>query len=111
MANPPDAGGSTQGKPYGPNFNWSGTPVTDAPMDDEEESGSDVDPAESLVPGAKLSVPMQKRRRVTRACDECRRKKIKCDGKQPCTHCTVYSYGMYKYTVQVDSRLLQRRQS
>lgn len=38
--------------------------------------------------------PMQKRRRVTRACDECRRKKIKCDGKQPCTHCTVYSYGM-----------------
>ncbi|KAF2139724.1 uncharacterized protein K452DRAFT_64661 [Aplosporella prunicola CBS 121167] len=38
------------------------------------------------------SVPMQKRRRVTRACDECRRKKIKCDGKQPCTHCTVYSY-------------------
>ncbi|ETN38147.1 uncharacterized protein HMPREF1541_07771 [Cyphellophora europaea CBS 101466] len=40
----------------------------------------------------KPSVPMQKRRRVTRACDECRRKKIKCDGKQPCTHCTVYSY-------------------
>ncbi|KAL4810328.1 fungal-specific transcription factor domain-containing protein [Aspergillus unguis] len=40
----------------------------------------------------KTSLPMQKRRRVTRACDECRRKKIKCDGKQPCTHCTVYSY-------------------
>lgn len=39
------------------------------------------------------SVPLQKRRRVGRACDECRRKKIKCDGKQPCTHCTVYSYG------------------
>lgn len=39
------------------------------------------------------SMPMQKRRRVTRACDECRRKKIKCDGKQPCTHCSVYSYG------------------
>lgn len=38
-------------------------------------------------------LPLQKRRRVTRACDECRRKKIKCDGKQPCTHCTVYSYG------------------
>jgi Fungal Zn(2)-Cys(6) binuclear cluster domain len=28
----------------------------------------------------KPSVPVQKRRRVTRACDECRRKKIKCDG-------------------------------
>lgn len=39
------------------------------------------------------SAPAQKRRRVTRACDECRRKKIKCDGKQPCTHCSVYSYG------------------
>lgn len=42
---------------------------------------------------SKPQAPMQKRRRVTRACDECRRKKIKCDGKQPCTHCTVYSYG------------------
>lgn len=40
----------------------------------------------------KANAPLQKRRRVTRACDECRRKKIKCDGKQPCTHCTVYSY-------------------
>ncbi|KAK5110069.1 hypothetical protein LTR62_006314 [Meristemomyces frigidus] len=39
-----------------------------------------------------LKSHLQKRRRVTRACDECRRKKIKCDGKQPCTHCTVYSY-------------------
>lgn len=37
---------------------------------------------------------VHKRRRVTRACDECRRKKIKCDGKQPCTHCTVFTYGM-----------------
>lgn len=43
--------------------------------------------------GDNPSMPMQKRRRVTRACDECRRKKIKCDGKQPCTHCSVYSYG------------------
>jgi hypothetical protein len=38
------------------------------------------------------ALPVQKRRRVTRACDECRRKKIKCDGKSPCTHCQVYSY-------------------
>ena len=29
-----------------------------------------------------LGSPATKRRRVTRACDECRRKKIKCDGKQ-----------------------------
>jgi hypothetical protein len=38
--------------------------------------------------------PLQKRRRVARACDECRRKKIKCDGKQPCAHCTAYSFGL-----------------
>ncbi len=43
--------------------------------------------------GIKIKGHQQKRRRVTRACDECRRKKIKCDGTQPCTHCTVYSYG------------------
>ncbi|KAL2813140.1 fungal-specific transcription factor domain-containing protein [Aspergillus granulosus] len=50
--------------------------------------------AGDAAPDAKVKapLPMQKRRRVTRACDECRRKKIKCDGKQPCTHCTVYSY-------------------
>ncbi|KAG9242088.1 fungal-specific transcription factor domain-containing protein [Calycina marina] len=30
-----------------------------------------------------------KRRRIARACDECRRKKIKCDGQAPsCGHCT-----------------------
>ena len=50
-----------------------------------DENGTEQD--------SKPSAPVQKRRRVTRACDECRRKKIKCDGKQPCTHCTVYSYG------------------
>ena len=48
--------------------------------------------------------PMQKRRRVTRACDECRRKKIKCDGKQPCTHCTVYSYGELESYNGMDAR-------
>ncbi|KAI9803684.1 MAG: hypothetical protein M1833_000596 [Piccolia ochrophora] len=55
----------------------------------------DFSPADSEAASAshpKGATPMQKRRRVTRACDECRRKKIKCDGKMPCTHCTVYSY-------------------
>ncbi|PHH78859.1 hypothetical protein CDD82_2800 [Ophiocordyceps australis] len=54
---------------------------------------SDVDMDEkTAVQGSSSAQPIQKRRRVTRACDECRRKKIKCDGKQPCTHCSVYSY-------------------
>ncbi|KAI9751972.1 MAG: hypothetical protein M4579_005808 [Chaenotheca gracillima] len=52
----------------------------------------DSSAAQQQHQSSKPSAPMQKRRRVTRACDECRRKKIKCDGKQPCTHCTVYSY-------------------
>ncbi|KFA65461.1 hypothetical protein S40285_00491 [Stachybotrys chlorohalonatus IBT 40285] len=55
---------------------------------DSTKSESDHDDAGLDAP----SQPIQKRRRVTRACDECRRKKIKCDGKQPCTHCSVYSY-------------------
>jgi Fungal Zn(2)-Cys(6) binuclear cluster domain len=56
--------------------------------------GTDLD-VDDIDGSARPSAPLQKRRRVTRACDECRRKKIKCDGKQPCTHCTVYSYGTY----------------
>ncbi|KAL2135262.1 hypothetical protein VTI74DRAFT_9142 [Chaetomium olivicolor] len=54
----------------------------------EPEDASRTQDSATEVP----SMPLQKRRRVTRACDECRRKKIKCDGKQPCTHCSVYSY-------------------
>lgn len=49
-------------------------------------------------------LPVQKRRRVTRACDECRRKKIKCDGKQPCTHCSVYSYGKRGILFEMNTR-------
>lgn len=58
--------------------------------DSKTASPSDTTPMSGTL--NKPQLPMQKRRRVTRACDECRRKKIKCDGKQPCTHCTVYSY-------------------
>ncbi|KAG0669005.1 hypothetical protein C6P45_004222 [Maudiozyma exigua] len=39
-----------------------------------------------------MSEQQVKRRRVTRACDECRKKKVKCDGQQPCIHCTVYAF-------------------
>ena len=70
----------------------SKTVEAESPTDElESNEQSDSQPGPSKVAAA---LPVQKRRRVTRACDECRRKKIKCDGKQPCTHCTVYSYGM-----------------
>lgn len=65
-------------------------PDVNSPAD---SSKSDTEVDDRADPDAP-SQPIQKRRRVTRACDECRRKKIKCDGKQPCTHCSVYSYGM-----------------
>ncbi|KAL4897172.1 fungal-specific transcription factor domain-containing protein [Aspergillus ambiguus] len=58
----------------------------------DDADPSDLPPKDDDSKPVKDSLPTQKRRRVTRACDECRRKKIKCDGKQPCTHCTVYSY-------------------
>jgi hypothetical protein len=91
------------------------SPTSSSSEDDEADQGSGAARAEavpvkkglveegsagagnSIVSSPRLSKPLllQKRRRVTRACDECRRKKIKCDGKQPCTHCTVYNYGQY----------------
>ncbi|BFZ55745.1 Gypsy retrotransposon integrase-like protein 1 [Savitreella phatthalungensis] len=33
-----------------------------------------------------------KRRRVARACDSCRRQKIRCNGENPCKHCSGYGY-------------------
>lgn len=74
-------------------------PNQDPDQDRDEEP--DKVPDKESSPSATNSVtstiksPVKKRRRVTRACDECRRKKIKCDGTQPCIHCTVYSYGQY----------------
>lgn len=88
------------------------SPTSSSSEDDEADQGPGAARAEAVPvkqgvaeedsdnnivssPQPPKPLPLQKRRRVTRACDECRRKKIKCDGKQPCTHCTVYSYGQY----------------
>ncbi|KAK7935441.1 Activator of stress protein 1 [Apiospora marii] len=59
---------------------------------EDESSAPSQQKGKAVDNGENPTAPLQKRRRVTRACDECRRKKIKCDGKQPCTHCQVYSY-------------------
>ena len=75
----------------GPESQWS--PRGQQHSDDPTSPSPVQAAAASSSQGSKVPPPLQKRRRVTRACDECRRKKIKCDGKQPCTHCTVYSYG------------------
>ncbi|KAM5463145.1 Gypsy retrotransposon integrase-like protein 1 [Microsporum ferrugineum] len=70
------------------NAHDSNTRTSDATHDPETADGTPATDSHQ----SSLAITVQKRRRVTRACDECRRKKIKCDGKQPCTHCTVYSY-------------------
>ena len=68
-------------------------PTGGIPGSPADSAKSDIEMDDKPSTGGTPSAPIQKRRRVTRACDECRRKKIKCDGKQPCTHCNVYSYG------------------
>ncbi|KAK4541695.1 hypothetical protein LTR36_007404 [Oleoguttula mirabilis] len=73
----------------------SGEDGQDLKQEDDLSQTSPSTSSNAINKGAPTVRPIghaQKRRRVTRACDECRRKKIKCDGKQPCTHCTVYSY-------------------
>lgn len=36
------------------------------------------------------SLPFSKRRRVTRACDNCKSRKRRCDGEKPCAYCTEH---------------------
>lgn len=35
-------------------------------------------------------LPLSKRRRVTRACDNCKSRKRRCDGEKPCAYCTEH---------------------
>nr|BCT87206.1 putative transcription factor [Ogataea minuta] len=52
-------------------------------------------PPKIIMPSASdgsTGIVLQKKRRVVRACDRCRKLKIKCSGDMPCIHCTVYSY-------------------
>ncbi|EFW99074.1 nonribosomal peptide synthetase-like protein [Grosmannia clavigera kw1407] len=48
-------------------------------------------PSETPVEGSsrkRKRVPPELRRRVTRACDRCKRRKVRCTGDKPCLHCT-----------------------
>ena len=45
-------------------------------------------PPERHIPEA----PIKIRQRSQRACDPCRKRKIKCDGAEPCGHCAGYGY-------------------
>jgi hypothetical protein len=90
MASPAHPTGESYNTDSGQDGQYPPSQHSDSPELADDASLNDVADEHGHKPQ-----PLQKRRRVTRACDECRRKKIKCDGKQPCTHCTVYSYGMF----------------
>ncbi|KAI9030449.1 hypothetical protein DFJ74DRAFT_598840, partial [Hyaloraphidium curvatum] len=45
----------------------------------------------------------EKRKRSTKACDACHRKKIKCDGAAPCGHC-VHAKAECAYTPSTKKR-------
>jgi hypothetical protein len=61
----------------------TGIPARDGGADTPTNQDNMADsPDDGMGPPDGLGGPTPKRRRVTRACDECRRKKIKCDGKQ-----------------------------
>ena len=80
ITNPPRAqifgGQSGNASPTIPDFNFGDT---DMNGQDHDHDGPDGDNNDA------------KRRRIARACDMCRKKKIKCDGKMPsCGHCINY---------------------
>ncbi|EPY49492.1 membrane-tethered transcription factor [Schizosaccharomyces cryophilus OY26] len=51
-----------------------------------KEEAADIDQDSILLEGANV---IPRRRRVTRACDKCRKKKVKCDGMRPCKNCRL----------------------
>ena len=79
-----------------------GSSAVDSPQDD------------GMGPPDGLGGQTPKRRRVTRACDECRRKKIKCDGKQVCsTFCKeimliIAVHALYSIFIQYEQIELRR---
>ncbi|KAG2175040.1 hypothetical protein INT43_006102, partial [Umbelopsis isabellina] len=46
------------------------------------------DPDAVVTVEASKSTSLTKRAKTTRACDECRKRKVKCDGAQPCQRCS-----------------------
>jgi hypothetical protein len=54
-------------------------------LKDAKSSSAVVDDISALRP--------RKRRRTRKACDDCRRRKVKCDGASPCKACVDFGEG------------------
>ncbi|KAL1959873.1 hypothetical protein VTO42DRAFT_1018 [Malbranchea cinnamomea] len=89
------------GQNDGENLGFEMRPMTNAPPQTFGARNPDGSPIAPSLPGPVFSDEQvagsvdenndAKRRRIARACDMCRKKKIKCDGKMPkCTHCINY---------------------
>ncbi|RMY14780.1 hypothetical protein D0868_01258 [Hortaea werneckii] len=66
---------------------WFAGGGDDYGFDDDNAGENDVGNGDDSAQGGRDP----KRRRIARACDMCRKKKIKCDGKMPkCSHCENY---------------------
>ncbi|KAL1980505.1 hypothetical protein VTN96DRAFT_4029 [Rasamsonia emersonii] len=74
-----------QPRPMFANYNAAGSPA-------QQQYGQPSSaPPEDSTTGNGDEMNEAKRRRIARACDMCRKKKIKCDGKMPkCSHCINY---------------------
>ncbi|KAH0297170.1 hypothetical protein KCU74_g19941, partial [Aureobasidium melanogenum] len=75
---------------------------------------------DSTSPGIKRDAPLDdeaersKKRRITRACDLCNKRRVKCDGQQPCSRCAghdvcEYQRAVYKRGKPSRSALLERQ--
>lgn len=104
---PYQPGGPASANPSGPAFGSAGNnynpnetcdrpatgghwfqPEVSAYEDDDVDADNDNDGADNADGSEGRDA---KRRRIARACDMCRKKKIKCDGKAPkCSHCENY---------------------
>lgn len=77
-----------QPEPAQPSYIETPTPPTHIPIPQHQHVQLNVSQTYGLVD----STPPRKRSKVSRACDECRRKKVKCDassenGEEPCSNC------------------------
>jgi hypothetical protein len=57
---------------------------------------------------SEISVPPRKRRRPALSCVECRRRKIKCDRRMPCSHCMQLKSTLCTYP-ETHSNVVNRR--
>ncbi|KAJ3375363.1 hypothetical protein GGF31_004481 [Allomyces arbusculus] len=61
-------------------------------------------PSGSAAPAAGGSVPPRKRKRLTKACDVCRQRKVKCDGRIPCGPCQLMAPEVCAYAAVTRKR-------